>query len=244
MEKALKVGLIDDNEEELNYLKELIKGIDGYEVSFASKDPHFGLRQAQNGNIDILFTDIVIPEMGGLEITTRLGETDIPVIFCSGHDRFALAGYQLDVVYYITKPPATEEIKKGLEKAREKLDRVERRATKTYTYQFIIVNGNGGYTGEVVNLEEMIYLDHASNLVTVHTANEKFFVVKSLLKIMEEMNFPYLFRIHQSYAINVLHLKKISFYEVTMSNGDKVPIGRTYSVQFQKFLSNKKLFLK
>ena len=113
MGNRLKVGFIDDEEAALNKFLELFNQFSDFELRFATKDPFEGFAKAENREVDILITDVMIPKMGGLEITERLGPTGIPVILCSANDSFGANGYDLDAVYFLSKPLKYNDMSRG-----------------------------------------------------------------------------------------------------------------------------------
>lgn len=238
MDRIFKVGLIDDEVSALRNLREIIDMIPEFEVGFETTDPNEGLSKILSGEADILITDVVIPNLGGLSISEKLKDTGIPIIFCSAHDRFAVSGYQLNAAYFILKPAFYTEVSKALHTARIKLE-------SSIGKPFIgrenirLINGSGGVTGEMIDVSEIVFLEQSANVTTLHFIKDKKFVVSSLTNFLKGLKYPHLVRVHKSFAVNILLIKKINFTQITLKNDQKIPLGRGYREGLNDYFSDK-----
>ncbi|WP_051315833.1 LytR/AlgR family response regulator transcription factor [Algoriphagus vanfongensis] len=235
MDDKLKIGLIDDEQSALNKLIDLIAQFDDFEVGYATSDAHEGLVRAMNNEVNILITDIMMPGMGGLEITERLKPTGIPIIFCSAYNEFAVSGYEQDAAYFILKPIRFDQLSKGLRKASEILGKREGARTGQ-RWNFRIINSKGGVTGEFIVLPEIDYLKQDGNYTEIHLGKSRKIIVSSLSRTLKNLDFIDLVQIHKSYAVNLSKVKEIQFTELVLYSGIKIPIGRVYREKLKNLL--------
>lgn len=235
-----KVGLIDDEESALKKMTDLISQFSDFELGFATSDPKEGLQKVESGLVDILITDVMIPGIGGLEISERLKGTGIPVILYSAYDHFAVSGYQLDAVYFILKPAGYKEVLAGLQKAKNRLVSPILEGVSNLQDSRII-NSSGGVTGELIKVSEIDYLEQSGNYTKIFFGNTYKMIVSSLSGSIEKMRNPQIVRIHKSYAVNISKVRQIQFAELTLNNGVIIPIGRVYTDRIKEIFAKKML---
>ncbi|MBN3581053.1 response regulator transcription factor [Algoriphagus aestuarii] len=236
MEVKLKVGLIDDEPSSLKKISKILSQFSDYELVFFTSNPTEGLLKAELGEIDILITDVMMPILGGLEISERLKECGIPVILYSGHDNFAVSGFQLDVAYFILKPATFKEVQIGLERAKRKL-KSPLNEDCVITKDLRIINSKGGVSGEVINLMEINYIEQSGNYTKIIFENRVSIIVSSLTGTIEKLKSPKIVRVHKSYAVSISKIKKIDINELMLYDGVKVPLGRAYTNRIKEIFS-------
>ena len=240
MGNRLKVGFIDDEEAALNKFLEVFSQFSEFELGFATMDPFEGFSKAENREIDILITDVMIPKMGGLEITERLGSIGIPVILCSANDSFGANSYELDAAYFLSKPLKYKDMSKGLKKARQLLEGPDSVLTNELA-DIRVVNSNGGITGEIIRTSQIVYIEQSGNYTQIYLDKESKVSVSTLRETIRKIDNSCILQVHRSYAINIHKIKRIFFSEIELFNGKKVPIGNIYKEKILQKLSFKKL---
>lgn len=236
----LKVGLIDDEESALKKMSDLISQFSGFELGFSTSEPEEGLLKVELGQVDILITDVMMPGMGGLEISERLKDSGIPVILYSAYDHFAVSGYQLDAVYFILKPARYKEVLAGLQKAKNRL--INPVFDGVFNLQDSrIINSSGGVTGELIKISEIDFLEQSGNYTKIFFGDTYRVIVSSLSGSIEKLRNPQIVRIHKSFAVNISKIKQIQFTELVLNSGRKIPVGRVYSDRIKEIFANKML---
>lgn len=240
MDDKLKVGLIDDEESSLKILREILGQFSGFELGFATTNPMEGLARVEKREVDILITDVMMPNMGGLEISERLRSSGVPIILCSAHGQFAVSGFQQDAAYFVMKPAVYNEVSIGLNKAKERL--IKTKITGTGGVEdFRVVNSTGGITGELIKIAEIDYIEQSGNYTKIHLGKEFKVIVSSLSATLKKLENSGILRVHKSFAVNVNKIRKIQFTEVELYNKSKIPLGRLYKDSLRELLANRKL---
>lgn len=240
MEDKLKVGLIDDEESALKTLSEIVDQFTDFELGFATVDPFEGLLKVEKGEVDILITDVMIPKMGGLEISERLRNSGVPIIFCSAYDKYAVDGFQQDAVHYVMKPVYFKEVSIALNRAKDRLLKTKIIGASGVE-DFRIVNSNGGMTGELIKIAYIDYLEQSGNYTYIHLGKDTKVITSSLSGALEKIGGSVILRIHKSFAVNINKIRKIQFTEIELYNGQKISLGKIYKDNLARLVNNKKL---
>ncbi len=239
MTQVFKVGLIDDEENILEILSHEIGMIPEFEVGFSTVDPVQGLEYIRRGKADILITDLLMPGLGGLEISRRLLNSRVPVIICSGHPQYARHGYKVNAVDFLVKPPDPVELSEALIKAKKKLDTLHW-VKQVVEEDYVVVGDKLGYMRRPVKPSEMLYMEQREKESIVKLEDNREFKLISPFEVsVSKLKSPYMVRVHQSFAVNILKVKMLSAETCELVSGDVIPIGRTYKEQIRQIFENK-----
>lgn len=109
----MKVILIDDEQLALKYLEYQLNMIGGFEIIGKYTDPMIGKRAVEENDIDIVFLDIRIPELNGIELAERLLEQkpELNVVFITTYEQYAIKAFELNALDYVLKPVRLERLK-------------------------------------------------------------------------------------------------------------------------------------
>ncbi|RKJ21135.1 DNA-binding response regulator [bacterium D16-50] len=172
---------------------------------------------AYEGNeaVDVLFLDIEMGDMSGVELAKRLRQmgAGLQIVFLTGYMEYIAEGYDVEALHYLIKPVAQEKLGAVLDRA------VERLKTRENVLLLSLPDG-------VVRLPlyEIRYLEVMKNYVTLH-AVEEYSVKRSLSELTKELDESF-YRIHRSYIVNLRFVKRITRTEVTLKDGAALPLSR------------------
>jgi DNA-binding LytR/AlgR family response regulator len=186
-----------------------------------------------SGQVDLMFLDIEMPGMTGIELTKKLGNKKSLIIFTTAKTDYAVEAFELNVVDYLVKPVSLSRFLQAVEKAKEVFDS-NKQEVKIEAQEFVFVKDNGIL--KKLNVDDILYLEAMGDYVKVHTA-QKFHVLHSTLKSIEEKLPPNKFlRIHRSYIVS---LQKIDFIQDGIINIGKanIPVAETYRSALNKRLN-------
>ena len=177
-------------------------------------------------NIDLIFLDVEMPEMTGLEFLNTL-DTPPMIVIVSGNEKYALEAYEYDVVDYLLKPLALPRFYKAISKAQKRWQ--EKESISNYPEEIFIKKKNS--TLVRLRYDDILWVEALENYVTVNTFKEKFtihFTMKAIENKLPMVNFK---RVHRSYIVNIRQIEQIEDSNVIMrvDSGTKViPIGKSY----------------
>lgn len=186
----------------------------------------------QTKRIDILFLDIELPKISGIQLLNSLPRKPF-VIMTTAHREFALEGYDLEITDYLLKPISLERFTKALTKvyrfSQTPMD-FPPLTTKTQEFSepFIYIRAEREYIK--VLLKDIMYIESIKNyvkLITVHST------IITLLGISEmEQKLPGEFvRVHRSYMVSIQHITRFTHSHIVIGNRS-IPIGKHYKMRF------------
>src|SRR5215467_16014322 len=111
----IRAFVVDDERLAVQRLSRLLTETGRVVVAGSATDPHEALEALGGTDVDVAFLDIQMPEMTGLELVEKLNR-DIPVIFTTAYDRYALEAFAVNSIDYLLKPVETERLEKALDK--------------------------------------------------------------------------------------------------------------------------------
>lgn len=183
------------------------------------------LTTINNNEIDLLFLDIQMPEISGIDFLKALKVKPV-VIFTTAHAEFALEGYELDVIDYLLKPFDFGRFLKAVEKVRS-LNTSEEQRIETKKEYFFIKESN-----KLVKLafDDILYVEGLKDYVTIYTRQGKHIVLQTMKALAERLPSQQFVRIHNSYIISLDHVESLINSKVKI--GDKLlPVSGTYKNQ-------------
>lgn len=214
-------------------LKQLINQVQNLELVAECNDAMETYNQLTANSIDLLFLDIEMPEISGIELIKKLGNKKPLIIFTTAKKDYAVEAFELNVVDYLVKPINLPRLIQAVEKAQEALDS-NKEEVKVEAQGFVFVKDNGVL--KRISIDDILFLEAMGDYVKVHTPG-KFHVVHATLKSIEEKlpNTRFL-RVHRSYIVAI---NKIDFIqEGTISIGKTtIPVADTHKSNLQKRLN-------
>jgi DNA-binding LytR/AlgR family response regulator len=167
---------------------------------------------------DLLFIDIEMPHISGLELLSSL-KNPPKVVVVSAYEQYALKGYELDVVYYLLKPVTFDRFVKAVNKVHDMLAQ----ETKKPTDEFIFIKSDKQY--KKVLLSDILFVESMENYVVIYTEASKevvYTTLKQMLQSLPEANF---LQVHRSYIINVNQVKAVEGNTLKVGK-HRIPIAR------------------
>ena len=232
-----KCIIVDDEELARQLLEGYINKIPFLELAASCKNSLEAMQVLQQEQIDLMFLDIQMPELTGIEFLQTLQKKPV-VIFTTAYKEYALEGYELDVIDYMLKPISFERFLQGVNKALEYLklkkgarqqspanDKPEAGFQKEKD-DFIILKADHKF--HKVFHHDILYIEGLKEYVTFYTTDKKIIVLESLKKLEETLPSTKFMRIHKSYLINTGKVKTLYGNQVLI--GEKyLPIGKSYA---------------
>lgn len=234
----MKCIIIDDEPLALDLLESYISQIPYLDLAGRFRSAVDALAFIQNGNVDLIFSDIQMPGLNGIEFVETLTRRPM-FIFITAHEQFAVRSYELSVIDYLLKPIAYERFLKACNKALEfynlKLDAAHP-VKETADYVFLQLD----YKLVKVKFEHIAYIEAVRDYIKIHFNNgDKYLLIRMSMKALEQM-LPTLrfLRIHKSFIIqtsSITALKKSSVF----IGETELPISEQYRDTMQKFIDRR-----
>jgi two-component system, LytTR family, response regulator len=187
----------------------------------SSKD---GLNYCSNYPVDLLFLDIQMPSLTGIEFIKKLPQPAL-VIFTTAFDSYALEGYNLDVIDYLLKPFSYERFFKAIQKVQTQLTN-QKTEQQIAEKSFIFVRAD--YSLLKIELNTILYIEGLDDYVKIHIENAKSIIARYTMKnILEQLPETQFIRIHRSFIIPRQRITQIKSKSLMIGNTE-LPIGASY----------------
>jgi two-component system LytT family response regulator len=217
---------VDDEPLALSLLADNISKI-GFLQLKASCDSALAANEVlQAGDVDLIFTDIQMPGITGLQLIKTMLKKPV-VIIVSAYKQYALDGFELDVVDYLVKPVPLERFVKACNKAKELIELRSSKGdsnTGVLDYTFL----NAGHSLLKTVFADVLYIEGLRDYVKIHFSDSrKPAVIRLTFKTIEEKWPSYFMRIHKSFIINTKEISSINKSTVTLRD-QELPLGESY----------------
>lgn len=224
--------IIDDEQPARKLLENYCNKVNELNVVGSYKSALDAFEILKENTIDILFLDIQMPDISGIDFLKLLKPQHTKIIFTTAYRGFALEGFELNAVDYLLKPIEFHRFLRAIEKVKEVHQKKESIAVKEAEETLLIRSGKKQYR---VPASEILYIKSESEYVNYVTQNHGKLLVHGALKdvIHTLSNTANFHRIHRSYIVNLSHISYVEGSRVHI-NGELFPISETYKVDFLK----------
>jgi DNA-binding LytR/AlgR family response regulator len=192
--------IIDDNKIARTTIRQLAGKVGDIDIVAECADAMKAYELLQSKLVDLLFLDIEMPGMSGLELTQNLGDKRPIIIFITSKREYAADAFDLNVADYIIKPVTTPRFIRAIDKAREILES-NREEINVKEDEFIFIRDSN--VVRRLKLDSILYAEAMGDYVKLYTP-ERFYAIHSTLKAVEDRLPPSRFlRVHRSYLVAV-----------------------------------------
>lgn len=241
MTETLNVLIVDDEYHARKLLSEYVSKLPFLKLVGAAANVFEAMNILRMEKIDILLSDIQMPEITGLEFARSL-KNPPSVIFTTAYSEYAVESYELDVVDYLLKPIAfprfLQAINKVVERKEASVMRVpqfieDKPQPEKLEDDNIVVKS--GYKIYKINYPDLICIEGQREYVTFHTTKQKITTLASLKELEEKLPSSLFVRAHKSYIVSIKHIELID-KNILHIAGRKIPIGASYKEELLKML--------
>jgi DNA-binding LytR/AlgR family response regulator len=231
LENAIRCLIVDDNDMARLTLRELVSRADSLLIDGECRDAMEAHRQISKSPPDLVFLDIEMPGMNGIELLRSLPKKPL-IIFTTSKKDYAVEAFELNVVDYLIKPVTMPRLLQAVEKAREIIDR-NNSEVKQADGDHLFIRDNGVL--KKIKLDDILWIEAMGDYIKIYTPG-KWHIVHTTLKAVEEkINSQQLMRIHRSY---IVALNKIDSIEDNVLNimNTPIPVAESYRSQLMQRL--------
>ena len=223
----LKCIAIDDETFALELIRQYISRIPELKLLQTFDDAISGGEFLRENKIDLLFIDINMPDITGIELVRSLKDKP-KTIFTTAYKKFAFEGFELEAIDYLLKPISFERFVKAVQRAIsfQELQYPQKNEEEETGYFFV----RSEYKMIKIELENILFIEGLEDYIKIHLSNDKpvltLMTLKGVLEKLPEKDFK---RIHRSYIIPVAKIKSILNRKVTLTNLLELPISDSYA---------------
>ncbi|ABQ04377.1 LytR/AlgR family response regulator transcription factor [Flavobacterium johnsoniae] len=177
--------------------------------------------------VDILFLDIDMPELNGIEF--RKQAMEIPVcIFITAHPEHAVESFQIETLDFIVKPLKLERFAQTVNRIEEFMEIRLKASLFEASIGGDTIYIKEGHDQTKVKLHEILYLEALKDYTLIITDKKRHCVLSSIGNLLKEDHFQSFIRIHRSYAVQKQFIQKMNSTEIILNNNITIPVGRSY----------------
>lgn len=227
----IRCAIIDDEELARLLLEQYVRKVPQLELCGCYKSPLEFLDLMKQNPVDLLFLDIQMPDITGIEFLKSLPQKPI-VVFTTAYPEYALEGYELDVADYLVKPFSFERFLHSVQKVSQHIKPVgDNRQIKDF------ISINAGHKVFRIEFSNILFVEGLREYVSWYTEDGQRIVSLESLKSLEESILPpdRFLRVHKSFIVNINKVKIIESNSLQIGD-KKIPIGASYKEKVLKAL--------
>ena len=232
---TIRCIIVEDEPKARNLLQEYVEQVDFLELKHSSADAVNALNYANRNEVDLVFLDISLPGLSGIELAGLLRE-HIKIIFTTAYSEYAVQSYEHHAIDYLLKPITFSRFLKAVKKAEAAVNsgKSQKGVGESSAGAFLVKSGK-----KVVQLHwpDICYLEGMKEYVTLVSESGKTIVYKRM-KEFEALLPSGFTRVHNSYIVNTGYIRKIEDNHIYVPD-KAIPIGKKYRAQFLKQLQDR-----
>ncbi|MGS2764724.1 LytR/AlgR family response regulator transcription factor [Sinomicrobium sp. M5D2P9] len=220
--------IIEDQAPAQRILKKYILDFGSLELKESFTDPIASLDYLKSEKTDLIFLDIHLPKISGIDFLNTLKHPP-KVIITTAFSDYAVQSYEFDVVDYLLKPFSFERFVKAVNKA---MPNISPPAHETDLRKGKIFFVKSGYEYYKINSKDIVYIGSDMDYTELHLEAGKHLTTETLQNWEEKLRDHGFYRVHKSFLVNSSMVKKISGNLIFLEGDLQVPIGRSYKDSF------------
>jgi DNA-binding LytR/AlgR family response regulator len=225
--------IVDDEPVARKIVQEFVEELDWLQLVGQAESPLKAINVLAKSSVDLLFLDIEMPQMSGLELLKNLPNPPV-VIVTTAYPQYALEGFELSVLDYLLKPISMERFLKAALKAKAFFEQKNKTITPTADYFFVKCDGNI----ERIELRELLYVKALENYIIIQTAQRKYITYLTMKGLEEYLPTKQFVKIHKSYLVPIAKIDRIEGNEVHIGN-EKLPLSRNLRAEVLERIEGK-----
>lgn len=219
---------IDDEPLALDLLETYIQKVSFLELKGAFSDPFEASDYLKNNAVDLVFLDIQMPDITGIQWLKTLSQPPI-VIFTTAYSKYAVEGFNLDALDYLLKPFDFKRFLKAANKAHDYLQLLQNADNQIETHHFFV---KSEYQTIKIDFDTVLYIESMDDYCRIFLTNGKsILTLSSMKKMVEQLPTTLFCRVHRSYIIALSKIEKIVRKNIVIGKKE-IPIGDSFSEVF------------
>lgn len=225
--KKFNCLIVDDDEVARLKVVSIVRNFPVFNIigNFSSAIAAFSVSEKES--IDVLFLDIDMPTLSGLELRKKL--MNIPVcVFITSHPEHAAESFELETLDFIVKPLREERFAQTVSRIEEFMEIKQKAVLYETSFGDDFIYIKDGYEKVKVKLHDILYIEALKDYCILVTSYKRYCVFSSIGNLIKESHFSHFIRIHRSYAVQKQFVEKVGANEITLFNNTKLPIGNAF----------------
>lgn len=215
--------IVDDDEFSKSVIEDLVKEIDTLELIKSCSDAVEAFKIIKEEHIDLVFLDIEMPKMDGLEMMRSLSALP-QVILVTAHEKYAVESYEFDVTDFLQKPISLARFMKAIDKAINRFE--QKRASITTQDKTIFIKADSRLVQ--INTEDILFVEALGNYMRVFVADgSKYSILITMKDISSKLSSNEFVRVHRSFIVRMDKIQSIEDNYIVIDK-KQISIGKAY----------------
>ena len=231
----IRCMIIDDEPLAIDLIQDYVSKTEGFELAGIFTNPIDALHKIDQLNVDIIFLDVQMPELSGIQFL-KIKKGSCHFVMTTAYEEYALEGFEHDVVDYLLKPISLERFMIAADRIKKRLSKESINSVSSLTSNSEYIFVKSEYKTLKINLAEIKYLEGLSDYIQIHLEDKKILTLDTLKNFTGRLPSNNFTRVHKSFVINMDQIDHIERNQIII--GDKrIPIGGKYLKNFQERLN-------
>lgn len=223
--------IIEDEPLALEKTKDFVNKVPFLNLSATFDNALNGLTYLNNNKVDVLFLDINMDELSGIELLES-SKINSQVIITTAYQEYAIKGYELHITDYLLKPFTFNRFLQAVNKAQENLS--QRNTEKQLDFIFVKTENRL----EKIMINDILYIEGMRDYLRIHTLNKKVMTLQSFNELEQLIPAHLVCRVHKSYMVAVNKIESIERSRIKIAD-QIIPVSETYKEAFLQLINNK-----
>lgn len=230
MNEKYNVVVVDDEFLARKLLQDYVSKVESLNLVALCSNAIEAMNALKNNKVDILFLDIQMPDITGLDFVRSLGHKPA-IIFTTAYSEYAVDAFDLGVTDYLLKPfdfpRFFQAVGKVMGHNKPKEETVTETIPDTITHSNDFITVKADYKLYKINYDDLLYIEGQHEYVTFHTRQRRITALYALKDLETILPSELFVRVHKSFIVSFRHIQDLDKSEVTVA-GDKIPVGASY----------------
>lgn len=228
----IKTLIIEDEIMSRKSLEKMCQKSDAVELVASCENGLIGLRALEENDIDLIYLDIEMPELSGLELLEKLSYFP-QIVFTTSKKEYAFEAFEYDVADFLKKPVTFPRFLKTIEKVQYNLQQLDQ-SSNFSTSQEMYIKQDGRLIR--VPYHEVLYFENVGDYIKVFTEKGNFIIYGALKSIDARLTYPGFLKVHRSYIVNLQKIKDIEDNTLVIEK-KVIPISRAHKPTLLKTIN-------
>lgn len=223
--------IIEDEPLALEKTKDFVNKVPFLNLSATFDNALNGLTYLNNNKVDVLFLDINMDELSGIELLES-SKINSQVIITTAYQEYAIKGYELHITDYLLKPFTFNRFLQAVNKAQENLS--QRNTEKQLDFIFVKTENRL----EKIMINDILYIEGMRDYLRIHTLNKKVMTLQSFNELEQLIPAHLVCRVHKSYMVAVNKIESIERSRIKIAD-QIIPVSETYKEAFLQLINSR-----
>lgn len=228
--KIINCIIVDDEPQARKMMETFVSQISGWKILRVCSNAIEAFEALQTFTVDVIFLDIKMPILTGIDFLKSLKNPPL-VIFTTAYNKYAMDGYELNVVDYLLKPISMHRLLQAAEKVAERMDsqKAQQHPEKRPELSYMFVKHENKLVK--ISFKDILYIEGMQNFVNIHLSGKSYLITQTMKSLEDILPASLFIRVHKSYIVSMEAITAV-FGNTIEIGTTQIPIGNNYKVEF------------